>query len=404
MTIDPRQDRFAARLSGRTLRLAAGVALAAVTVSALACGGGSQVTASVGVASSSAAPQSPLPRGMFGVQPGPTSFDEQDVAKIAGSGVGTVRVGFNWSWVQPQPGPFNWSRTDEQTAILAASGVASVPILAGSPPWIASEPTTPPLGSPERKEAWKAFVTAATRRYGPGGTFWRPGPSGKSVFHVVCGCDARPDPIKEWQVWNEPNLVHYYTPEPSPGAYARLLRMTRSAIKAADREAEVVLAGLSDGPSAPADIGAGRYLNRLYGVPGAARTFDAVAVHPYARDASGVASVIRLIRQTMRDHHDRRTPLWVTEVGWGSARPDGFGTTKGISGQRRIVKRTMKMMVHHRRAWRLQRVYWFFWRDPPKSDDRRLPCRICHSAGLLRGNHEPKPAYRVFARIARRAD
>jgi hypothetical protein len=180
--------------------------------------------------------------------------------------------------------------------------------------------------------------------------------------------------------------------------------MTRSAIKEADREAEVVLAGLSDGPSAPADIGAARYLKRLYGVHGARRSFDAVAVHPYGRSASGVASVIRLVRETMRDHHDRRTPLWVTEVGWGSAPPDGFGTSKGIRGQRRIVKRTMKMMVHHRRAWRLQRVYWFFWRDPPKSDDRDLPCRICHSAGLLRSNHEPKPAYRVFARIARRAD
>lgn len=339
--------------------------------------------------------------GLFGVQPGPTPFDATDAAKMGETGIRTARIGLAWLWVQPRPGPFNWARIDQQVAPLAANGVAAVPILTGTPSWVTTAPTTPPIGSHDKKMAWKAFITAAVRRYGPGGTFWRPGPGVTSAFHTQCGCDAPPVPITEWQVWNEPNLTHYFTPKPSPGKYARLLRVTRSAIRDADRDAEVAMAGLSDGGRTEHDIGAVPYLKRLYRIRGARRSFDAAAIHPYARRVSGVRSVIDRIRRVMKKRHDRRTPLWVTEIGWGSDPPNGFGTTKGIGGQRRIVRKALRMFLHQRNAWHLQRVYWFYWRDPPRTDER-LPCRICYSAGLLRSNRETKPAYRVFKRYLHR--
>ena len=396
MTIDSSQDSSTARPSPRVLALAVGTLLAAVAASVLAWGAGSPVAAA------GHGGRADVPPKLFGVQPGPTTLDETDAAKIAKTGVRTTRIGLNWLWVQPRPGPFNWTRIDEQVTTLAASGIEAFPTVTGTPSWIAGEPTTPPLGSPDRRKAWKAFVTAAVQRYGRDGTFWRPGPLGTSPFHLECGCDARPVPIKAWQVWNEPNLTHYFTPEPSPAAYASLLRITHSAIRKADREAKVVLAGLSDGGRTEHDVGAIPYLNRLYNIDGVKRTFDAMAIHPYARKVRGMRDVISAIRRAMKIQHDRRTPLYITEIGWGSASPNGFGTTKGIRGQRRIVERSMKMLLHQRKGWRLQRVYWFYWRDPPKSTTG-LPCRICYSAGLLRSSREPKPAYRTFKRIARRA-
>jgi len=394
-TIESSDERSTARLSLRVRALAAASLLAAVAVSVLACGGGSTVAATGGDAHTNAG------RGLFGVQPGPMPFDGTDAQKMGRTGIGTARVALNWLWVQPRRGPFNWTRIDEQVGPLAATGVAAVPMLAATPRWVTRAPTTPPIGGKERKAAWKTFVTAAVRRYGPGGTYWRAVPGGTSVFHTQCGCDAPAVPITEWQVWNEPNLTHYFTPQPSPAVYARLLRVTRSAIRDADRDAEVVMAGLSDGGRTEHDIGAAPYLKRLYRIRGAKRSFDAVAIHPYGRRVSGVRSVIDGIRDVMEHRHDRRTPLWVTEIGWGSDPPNGFGTTKGVRGQRRIVKKAMRMFLHRRKAWHLQRVYWFYWRDPPRSDER-LPCRICFSAGLLRSNREPKPAYRVFKRYAHR--
>jgi polysaccharide biosynthesis protein PslG len=394
--MDFSQDRSSARRSPRVSALAAAILAALVAVSVLACGAGSTVAAA-GHHKRDHHHRRHVPTNFFGVQPGPTRIDPADAAKIGATGIGTVRIGFSWLWVQPRPGPYNWTRVDQQVGILAAHGVEALPTLTGTPSWVADKPTTAPIGSPQKKRPWKAFVAAAVRRYGPGGAFWRPGLLRNSPFHRVCHCDAPPVPIKSWQVWNEPNLEHYYTPKPSPDAYASLLRITHSAIRTTGIPARVVMAGLSIGGT-PEDIDPIPFLNRLYAVDGVKDTFDAVSIHPYARKLSGMRSVLTAVRKVVKNHGDRKTPMYITEVGWGSAAPNEFGTTKGIRGQRRIVERSMKMLLRKRKQWRLKRVYWFFWRDPPK-DTGRLPCRICYSAGLLRSDREPKPAYRAFKRI-----
>jgi polysaccharide biosynthesis protein PslG len=388
-------DRPTGTSSLRALAFVAAILAGALAVAVFASGPGSASAASRHGA------HIKVPARFFGVQPGPTSIDSQDAAKIARTGVRTVRIGLNWLWVQPRPGPFNWSRVDEQIATLAASGVQALPTLAGSPTWVTDKPTTPPVGSSDKRLRWKTFVTATARRYGPDGTFWRPGPGGESPFHLLCHCRAAAVPITTWQVWNEPNLTHYFTPKPSAPAYATLLRATHTALREVDRKARVIMAGLSDGGTSE-DVPAVTYLHLLYNVPRVKKTFDAAAVHPYAREVKGMKGVIKAIRKTMRLHHDGKTPLYISEIGWGSAHPNDAGTTKGIRGQRDILKESMRVLAEKRTEWHLRRVYWFFWRDPSKNVES-LPCRICYSAGLLKHDGEAKPAYRSFKRIARRA-
>ena len=48
------------------------------------------------------------------------------------------------------------------------------------------------------------------------------------------------------------------------------------------------------------------------------RFFDGVALHPYVADAGAMRAQILNLRRIMRVHHDAGTPLYVTEVGWGS--------------------------------------------------------------------------------------
>ncbi len=57
-------------------------------------------------------------------------------------------------------------------------------------------------------------------------------------------------------------------------------------------------------------------------------------------------------------------PLWITELGWGSAPPDRFGINKGPEGQETMLKRSFKLILSNRRAWNVQRLFWFHWRDP----------------------------------------
>ncbi len=90
--------------------------------------------------------------------------------------------------------------------------------------------------------AWSNFLKAAVARYGPGGNFWTENP-------------LVPDqPIKAWQIWNEPNFK-YFVAKPNPTEYGKLVKLSSTAIKSVDPTAQVILAGLFAKPAG------GRHLN-----------------------------------------------------------------------------------------------------------------------------------------------
>jgi GH35 family endo-1,4-beta-xylanase len=342
-----------------------------------------------------------VPKAFLGVLPGPSPIDPTDAAKITATKIRTVRTGLTWATVQRKRGPFDWKTSDRMVGRLAANGITMLPTLGGTPSWVADKGTTAPVANQAAKDAWQTFVTAAVRRYGPDGTFWVPDASGRSPFNRECACRAAPAPIKAWQIWNEPNLKNYFTPKPSPGKYAELVRISRTAIDAADPDAKLVLAGLSDGGE-PGKAGSIPFLEKLYHHAGIKRSFDAVSIHPYARNIKNLRRVITRVRRAMKKRHDKRTPLWVTEIGWGSGHPNRYGHNKGLRGQKRLLRKSMTMLLKNRKKWHIAHAYWFFWRDPPKSTGRTA-CSFCKSAGLLYHNRKPKPAYKAYRRLAKRA-
>jgi hypothetical protein len=346
-----------------------------------------------GCGSGSPASMPAAPPDFFGINPG-TAPDSLDFKEMANAGVETMRGGLRWSSVQPRRGPYDWDLTDATIGRLAAQGLGYLPILASTPPWVASKPTTPPIASPRVERAWEGFLGAAVARYGPDGSFWRPAPGGgQSPFHALCGCDADPVPITSWQIWNEPNLVNYFTASPKVSSYAELLRISDDAIKAADPHAQVVLAGLP-GFAATTGPTAWQFLRKLLDQPGVDGAFDIAALHPYSRDVGELELQIRKVRTVLSDNGDSAKPLWITELGWGSAPPDRFELNKGIQGQKRLLDQSFAFLLRVQEKWRLGRVYWFEWRDPPPS--AHVPCGFCSSAGLLRNDREPKPAYHAF--------
>jgi hypothetical protein len=140
------------------------------------------------------------------------------------------------------------------------------------------------------------------------------------------------------------------------------------------------------------------FLKRLYKIGGVKRDFDVVAIHPYSLTLHGVAVSIERMRNAMRRHHDRRTPLWVTEIGWGSAHRDG-SLNVGLRGQKRMLKGAFKLVRHQRRQWHIGRLFWFEWRDPRAYGGE---CPWCGHAGLFRHNRKPKPAWQAYKHFAAR--
>jgi hypothetical protein len=364
------------------------VAIALVAAVALllgGCGSGSR--------SSSASEGRAAPSDFFGVDPG-VAPDAQDFQQMAHAGVASVRLGMNWATIQPKQGPYDWHYPDVLISTLAENGIGYLPVLSTTPGWVASPATTPPLASSQATADWTQFLKAVVDRYGPNGTFWRPAPDGgPSPFHTLCRCNADPRPVTSWQVWNEPSLTHYFT-APSPvTSYARLLQISHDAITSVDPRAEIVLAGVP-GFAPKGGLDAWKFLSELFRVPGVNSDFDVVALHPYARNVDQLESEIDKVRAVMKENGDEEKPLWLTELGWGSDPPDRFGFNKGVDGQEQLLTQSFTLLLREQAAWNIGRVYWFEWRDPAPS--AQVGCSFCASAGLLRNDRHPKPAYDAF--------
>jgi hypothetical protein len=326
----------------------------------------------------------------FGIAQGP-ALDAQDRQGMQTARIQTDRFLLSWRSVEPTRGSYRWGPVDLLVGGLASRGIRPVPFAWGSPSWVGSgKVAQPPIASAADRQAWRDFLKAAVGRYGPGGSYWA------NTYHLQFGANATPLPIQSWQIWNEPNLKKYFSPgsttQQSVEKYAVLLANAHDAIKANDPKAQIVLAGLfSEG-----DVNAWTFLSNLYGVAGAKGDFDVAALHPYGCNLDQTRDGIVKFRASMTSHADGATPLWLTEFAWGSGPPDQFCKNKGLTGQRDLLSSSFKMILQNRTAWNVQRIFWFLWRDPKPGSSYASFCSICGTAGLLRYDRTPKPAYNAF--------
>jgi hypothetical protein len=315
----------------------------------------------------------------------------KDVRKLNKSGAKTVRWAFFWARLEHFSGRFNWEPSDNVVGDLASKGIRILPILYGTPPWLAKSPSKPPIGSQEARDAWKQFLTEAVQRYGPGGSYW--------AGQYATDHPGKPAlPIETWEIWNEPNLKSHWSPRPSPGDYAKLLKISDSAIMDADSSAKVMFAGM---PGYSNDIDAWDYLRRFYEKQGARHDFDFAALHPYGHTIHQMLAETQRVRQVMRENGDDRKPLWVTEIGWGSLPENAtpYHLTKGKKGQAKILTQAFQALRSKRHDWHIKKVLWFNFRDPAGGSVAH--CSFCSSAGLLNYDFSPKPAWSAFRKFTR---
>jgi hypothetical protein len=325
----------------------------------------------------SAAARSAVPREFIGVVPQGT-LAAADFARMRGV-VGTLRIPIAWSRVEPRAGELDFSGLDAIVSAAAAAGVRVSPFVYGTPAWLERDPARPPL-SARAQASWAHFLGALVRRYGRGGDLW-------------AGA-ARTLPVRDWQIWNEPNFLLFWRPRPSPADYARLLRVSARAIHGVDRRARIVAAGL-----APVEGGMlpWTFLRKLYSVPGVRGSFDVAAVHPYSSTLAGVTYQVRKARQVMSAAGDSRKPLLVSELGVASASPLPTGFDWGLRGQATFLRRAYRTLLGARGRWHIAGVDWYAWRDMSGPDPH---CVFCEHAGLLDSTGRPKPAWRAFTQVA----
>jgi hypothetical protein len=257
-----------------------------------------------------------------------------------------------------------------------------IPFVYGAPAWLRGNEARPPLSRPALT-AWREFLRRLVARYGPRGSLWK-------------GAAYR-EPIRRWQIWNEPNFRLFWASRISPRGYAKLLGASASAIRAADPGAQIVLAGI-------APVGAGMrtwvFMQRLLRVAGVRRHFDLAAIHPYSANMSEMNYQLSRVRAAMAAGGAGRKPLIVSEIGVAS---DGFypsAFVKGRIGQAEFLEDAFARLLAMRHRWRIAGVDWFTWADEPNPDPH---CSFCQGAGLFDVEGQPKPAWFAYRRLVARA-
>jgi Glycosyl hydrolase catalytic core len=344
-----------------------------------------------GTSSASAA----APRSFFGVMP-QTNLQTSDIDRMGQAKVGTLRFSIDWASVDPTSAPndYNFGGVDAQVRDAAKNGIRVLPYLVGTPGWVAAMDgdhcpvatnqcgAFAPHGS-AAIAAFKTFAADVVRRYGPNGIFWQQNPS------------LPQKPIRAWQIWNEQNSPSFYAPKPNVARYAKLLAAGNSAIKSVDPGAEVIVGGMFGTPlgGRKPGIAAWDFLAKLYDVKGSKKTFDGVAIHPYAAKLSKVQSQVDLMRDSMKAAHDTATDIWITELGWASSGPRN-PLVRGNKGQAESLTDAFDYFASKRRAYHIQTVIWYSWQDNPDPDVGL--CEWCPGSGLLTKSGKEKPAFDAF--------
>jgi hypothetical protein len=206
--------------------------------------------------------------------------------------------------------------------------------------------------------------------------------------------------VKYFQVWNEPNLNTYLSPQwtgpakrrkaASPGWYRRMLTASAARIKAVHRDNSVVAAGTApygDPPSSNNRMTPVRFTRELLCLKGAKLRrfncgkrpdFDAIDHHPYATGSPTARAILKenvsipdvhklthVLAVARRKGTTKARGVWVTEVSWDSNPPDPGGVPE------RVRARWMQLAFYLLWKQGATTICWFRLADETPGQDWR---------------------------------
>jgi hypothetical protein len=363
-----------------------------------------------GLAGGSAAARttrSHVPQGFVGMNidgplfwPNTTLNLSDQMSSMVSHGVQSVRAGFDWATAQPYASwsdvpanqrsnfvtgpagrPISYSATDTIVANAGRRRLTIMPIVLYAPLWDRKVSRGSTVPTPKNVTPYAQYAAALVRRYGPRGSFWAANPSIPKV------------PIRQWQIWNEPNIL-YFWPQPFGAGYVRLLRAAHNAIKRADPHAQIVLAALTNY--------AWNSIQQIYSVRGGRKLFDVVSVDGYTRDPARDILYLQIMRRALDHYKDRHKPIVATEFGWPSAvgrtpTHGDFNTT--VNKQATYTARFLHLASQQRVKLGLSAVYYYDWIN---NEYRGAP--VFNFSGLQnydnQGGVHAKPSLAAFGQAA----
>lgn len=192
------------------------------------------------------------------------------------------------------------------------------------------------------------------------------------------------DRIKYWEIWNEENYAADGNVEPpyvAPMLYAPLLNDTYTAIRQVNPSAKVIFGGLNSAFDPSNQYLADVYV-QLNTQLGGARPFDILALHPYFASIydldpgvymyqwqeldPGDVTIIDKFVTTMNNNSDFNKDIWVTEIGWNSAKGDpnvGCLANEVVTAWQQALYLKSSFDILFGQAPRVKKIFWYQYLD-----------------------------------------
>lgn len=243
---------------------------------------------------------------------------ERDLKRIVDAGFGWQKTLFQWRFIEPAKGQFDWSEADRVVRASTAAGVKIVARLDFQPDWARADKVF--NGPPDNYQDYADFVYAFVSRYSSSSPIGR--------VHAV-------------QLWNEQNLTIEWGNRPinqqQAVDYVRLLKAGYEAAKGADPSVTVITGGVAqtgtdNDQARPDDV----YVRWMYEA-GAKPYFDVLGAHAHGYKAPPTVSPdeaasnptwgghrffsfrrVEDMRRIMEEYGDGEKQIWVLEFGWTS--------------------------------------------------------------------------------------
>lgn len=277
------------------------------------------------------------------------------------SGTGIVRWQFNWRDHEITPGEWRWTDSDQIVHAWNEAGIGIHAIMHTPPDFALANPpnglvpTNIDLPWDHPDNGWGHYCYNFAERY-----------RGQ---------------IASYEIWNEPDLTQYW--EGSSREYFYVLRSCYTAIKAADPDVPVSMAGMAllVNPNFYPQVvnyaanDADAVANNYY--------FDAVSIHLYA--APHLAYTLTLqARSVLEGYGLGSKPIWITEAGVALR---GYGIAPDEAQWNYVTEEEAGwfaiQMVANAVAAGAERVMWFRLADDGMSE----------AFGLVRSDGTRRPAY-----------
>jgi len=336
--------------------------------------------------------------------------------RVYDAGARTVRLYLDWRHIAPtQPPPgfdpsnpadpaYNWAPVDEEIQIAIAQGLDPLVVVSEAPAWAAQGSAAFPGTVRPDPLQLRRFTHAAAVRYS--------------------GRFAGLPRVRNWIVWNEPNLVNFLAPQSegnrlvAPDHYRRMVNEFASAVHGVHRDNLVIAGALAPFGRPGRATSPLTFMRRLLCMSKGRRPkpkcrkrtrFDVWSHHPYTSggpthqavspddvslgDLQDMRRLLAAAARTKRIVSRQPVRFWVDEFSWDSSPPDPNGVPADLHA-RWVAEALYRMWSSG-----ISLVTWFKLRDDAPAG--RPHSQVFQSGLYLRceagiGCDAPKHALQAF--------